>query len=219
MATSASPNSLTPAEVDAGFFLLFDGISLDGWRTYQEEKPRPQWIVEDGAMVLTEAGGGDLITVKKFGDFELRCEWRISENGNSGIMWRATEDHKYPWVSGPEFQILDSFDKPDHKYLREIRKGNIAGSFYDILPAKAEWSQPIGEWNDTCIIVRGSTVRLHLNGHLTADVDTETEGFKALLAKSKFHGWEFFNKAAEGHIVLQDHDDPGAFRSIRIKTL
>lgn len=215
----AAPNQLTSEEKREGFKLLFDGKSLKGWRTYKEEKPRDQWKVEDGAITLTSGGGGDLITADEYADFDFRCEWKIADQGNSGIMWRSTEAHQFPWVSGPEYQILDSFKKDGHKYTHETDKGNIAGSFYDIIPGKEEWSKPVGEWNETRIVVKGSKITLYLNGAVTADVDTETDEFKALLAKSKFNGWEHFNKAAKGHIVFQDHGDKVAFRSIRIKKL
>lgn len=217
--TFAAPNQLTSEEKREGFKLLFDGKTLKGWRTYKEEKPRDQWKVEDGAITLTSGGGGDLITVDQYGDFDFRCEWKIAEQGNSGIMWRSTEEHQYPWVSGPEYQILDSFAKPGHKYTHETNKGNIAGSFYDIIPGKEEWSKPVGEWNETRIVVKGSKITLYLNGTVTADVDTQTDEFKELLAKSKFNGWEHFNKSPKGHIVFQDHGDKVAFRTIRIKKL
>lgn len=215
----SDPNELTLKEKSEGFKLLFDGKTLKGWRTYKEEKPRDQWKVEDKAITLTSGGGGDLITVDEFGDFDFRCEWKISDQGNSGIIWRSTEEHQYPWVSGPEYQLLDSFDKPGHKYAHETKKGNVAGGFYDIIPAKPEWSKPVGEWNESRLVVKGTKVTLYLNGNVTADVDTASDEFKALLAKSKFNGWEFFNKAAKGHIVFQDHGDKVAFRTVRIKTL
>lgn len=215
----SEPNNLTPDEKRDHFKLLFDGKTLKGWRTYKEKEPRAQWKVEDGAITLTEGGGGDLVTDDDYADFELRCEWKISEKGNSGIMWHSTEDHGAPYETGPEYQILDSFDKPDHKYPHELKKGNIAGGFYDIIPAKAEWSKPVGEWNETRIVIKGTKVTLYLNGTVTADVDTKSDEFKALLDKSKFKDWEFFNKAKKGHIVFQDHGDKVAFRSIRIRKL
>jgi len=218
-ALAAEPNALTPEEQEAGFVLLFDGKSLDGWRTFKEKKPRPQWKVADGAITLTAGGGGDLVTEKQYQDFDFRCEWKIADQGNSGIIWRATEEHAYPWVSGPEYQILDSFAKPGHKYAHETDKGNIAGSFYDILPGEESWSKPVGQWNETRILIKGDQVALYLNGHETAKFDTTSDAFKALLAKSKFNGWEHFNKAPKGHIVLQDHGDGVAFRRLRIKTL
>ena len=217
--SAPTPNTLTPEEKKENFKLLFDGKSLKGWRTYKEKEPKAEWKVEDSAITLTSGGGGDLVTDDEFGDFDFRCEWKIAKQGNSGIMWRSTEEHQYPWVSGPEYQILDSFKQEGHKYTHETNKGNIAGSFYDIYPGKEEWSKPVGEWNETRIVVKGSKVTLYLNGNVTADVDTTSDEFKAALAKSKFNGWEHFNKAKKGHIVFQDHGDKVAFRSIRIKKL
>jgi hypothetical protein len=215
----SAPNQLSPQEKREGFKLLFDGKTLKGWRTYKEKAPKEQWKVEDGTIVLTAGGGGDLITEDEYADFDFRCEWKIAKQGNSGIMWRSTEEHQYPWVSGPEYQILDSFKQEGHKYKHETDKGNVAGGFYDIIPGKEEWSKPVGEWNETRIVVKGSKVTLYLNGTVTADVDTTTPEFKAMLDKSKFKGWEHFNKAAKGHIVFQDHGDKVEFRSIRIKKL
>jgi len=215
----SAPNQLSPEEKREGFKLLFDGKTLKGWRTYKEKAPKDQWKVQDGTIVLTAGGGGDLITEDEYADFDFRCEWKIADQGNSGIMWRSTEEHQYPWVSGPEYQILDSFDKAGHKYAHETKKANVAGGFYDIIPAKPEWSKPVGEWNETRIVVKGSKVTLYLNGTVTADVDTTTPEFKAMLDKSKFKGWEHFNKAAKGHIVFQDHGDKVEFRSVRIKKL
>ena len=164
-------------------------------------------------------GGGDLLTAEQYADFDFRCEWKIAKQGNSGIMWRSTEEHRAPYETGPEYQILDSFKQDGHKYTHETNKGNIAGSFYDIIPGKEEWSKPVGEWNETRILVQGTKIKLFLNGTVTADVDTATDEFKALLAKSKFKNWKHFNKAPKGHIVFQDHGDKVAFRSIRIKAL
>lgn len=218
-ALAADPNTLTPEEKREGFKLLFDGESLDGWRTYKEEEPRPQWKVIDGAITLTEGGGGDLITEKQFGDFDFRCEWKIVEGGNSGIIWRSTEEHNAPWVSGPEYQILDSFAGPKHKYPHEIDAKNLAGGLYGIMTGKPEWSKPAGQWNESRLVIDGSKITLYLNGNVTADVDSTTDEYKELLSKSKFAGWEHFNAADKGHIALQDHGDKVSFRTIRIKKL
>jgi len=215
----AAPNALTPEEKREGFKLLFDGKSLKGWRSFKAKEAKDQWKIEDDAITLTSGGGGDLITDDEYSDFDFRCDWKIADQGNSGIMWRSTEDHGAPYESGPEYQILDSFDKEGHKYAHETKKGNIAGGFYDIYPAKVEWSKPVGEWNETRIVIKGTKVTLYLNGNVTADVDTKTDEFKEALAKSKFKDWEHFNKAKKGHIVFQDHGDKVAFRNIRIKRL
>ncbi|GAA5482205.1 3-keto-disaccharide hydrolase [Haloferula sargassicola] len=218
-AFAADPNTLTPEEKKEGFKLLFDGKSLDGWHTYKEDKPRSQWKVEDGAITLTEGGGGDLTSDKMFGDFDFRCEWKIVHGGNSGIIWHATEEHAYPWVSGPEYQILDSFPSDDHKYPHEIEAKNLAGGLYALKTAKPEWSKPAGEWNEARIVIKGTQITLYLNGTVTADVDSTSDEFKEMLSKSKFNGWEFFNKAKKGHIALQDHGDRVSFRTLRLKKL
>ena len=218
-ALAAEPNTLTPEEKEQGFELLFDGKTLDGWRTFKEDKPREQWKVIDGAITLTEGGGGDLATKEMFGDFDFRCEWKIVHGGNSGIIWHSTEDHGQPWVTGPEYQILDSFSSPDHKYPHEIEAKNLAGGLYALKTAKAEWSKPAGEWNKARILIEGTKITLYLNGNITAEVDTTTDDWKEMLSKSKFAGWDFFNKAEKGHIVFQDHGDSVSFRTVRVKKL
>src|SRR4051812_15078524 len=86
---AAEPNSLTSAEKSAGWKLLFDGKSLNGWRGYKTEDVGDGWEVKDGAIMLSKAKAGDLMTVQEFGDFELSFDWKISEGGNSGVIYRV----------------------------------------------------------------------------------------------------------------------------------
>lgn len=216
---ATEPNTLSPEESKDGFTLIFDGKTLDGWRTYKQEKPKDQWKVVDGAITLTTPGGGDLITSGQFENFELRLQFKIAPDGNSGIMWHVAEIKGAPYLTGPEYQILDSFDHPNHKYDHETAAGNVAGCFYGFTTAKPEWSKPVGEWNDARIRIDGSKITLYLNGHKTADFDTSGEEYKALLAKSKFADWKKFNAMEKGHICFQDHGDVVSFRNIRVKTL
>jgi hypothetical protein len=138
-------------------------------------------------------------------------------DGNSGIMWHVSEKFGASYESGPEYQILDSFAKTG--FQAEVAKGNMAGAFYDIIPVKAEISKPAGEWNEGVIRIVGSKITLSINGKVTADVDSTTDEFKAMLAKSKFAKWDHFNKETTGHICFQDHGNPVSFRSIRIKEI
>lgn len=216
---AAKPNTLTPEESREGFRLLFDGRTLDGWRTYKQEKPKDEWKVVDGAITLTTPGGGDLITSDQFDDFELRLQFKIAADGNSGIMWHVAETDGAPYLTGPEYQILDSVDRPGHKYTHETAAGNVAGCFYGFTKAKPEWSKPAGEWNDARIVSNGNKISLHLNGHKTAEFDISSDEYKALLAKSKFADWKDFNAMKKGHLCFQDHGDVVSFRTIRIKTL
>ena len=114
----AAPNTLTAEEVEQGFVLLFDGKSGDGWRGYGKETFPTGWIIDEGALKCNGSGrgeagaadGGDIIYDKKFSNFTLRMEWKISEGGNSGIFYLGQEDPKWAtiWRTAPEMQLLDN---------------------------------------------------------------------------------------------------------------
>ena len=102
------PNTLTEAERRGGWRLLFDGRSTEGFRNYRKEGVAPGWVVENGALVRSGTGAGDLVTEGEYGGFELQLDYRISPGGNSGVMFHVTEDSVKPWHSGPEVQIIDN---------------------------------------------------------------------------------------------------------------
>jgi hypothetical protein len=107
-------NTLSAKEKAQGFTLLFDGSSMDQWRNYRAETIKPQWQISDGAMVLTEKGGRDIITKEQYGFFDLRLEWTIANGGNGGIMFRVDEQttKRLPWMVSPEYQLKDPYGKP-----------------------------------------------------------------------------------------------------------
>lgn len=215
-AFAAEPNTLTPAEKKEGFKLLFNGKDLEGWRNYKKDKPSEKWQVQDGAITLVP-GGGDLVSTEQFGDFELRFEFKIAADGNSGVMWHVAETESAPYVTGPEYQVLDSHATTG--YANERKKGNISGALYDLIPAKPEWSKPASEWNEGSIKVVGTHITLTINGQVSADVDLASDKGKELLAKSKFATWPKFAKEPKGHFCFQDHGNVVAFRTIRVKAL
>lgn len=214
---AAEPNTLSQEEKNAGFKLIFDGKSLDGFRNYKDKAPNPKWQVKDGAIVLVEKGGGNLITSEVFDDCEFRFEFKIAQDGNSGIMWHVSEELAQPYESGPEYQILDSYAKVG--YQHEIKAGNLAGGLYGIYPVKPEISKPAGEWNSGIIRLQGTKITLTINGHVTVDVDTTSDEWRKKLAASKFAQWKFFNQMKKGHFAFQDHGDSVSFRSMRVKNL
>jgi hypothetical protein len=208
-----APNTLTESETKDGWKLLFDGHSLSGFRGYKSETVGTGWEVKDGAITLTHPKAGDLLTVGEFRDFELSLEWKISEGGNSGIIYRAGLGEAAPYKTGPEYQILDNEKATDNK-----QANHLAGALYDIgadIPANA--SKPAGEWNTTRILVRGWQIEHWLNGQRVDSLDLSTTEGKAALAKSKFKTWEKFASLATGHIALQDHGNEVAFRSIKVR--
>jgi len=171
------------------------------------------WQVVDGA--LTRVGeGGDLITRDEFGDFELALEWKVAEGGNSGIMYRVTEDAGATYETGPEMQVLD-----DARHKDGESRLTAAGSAYGLYPAPAGVVKPAGEWNAVRIVVRGNHVEHWLNGIKVVEYELGSPDWKAKVEASKFKQWPGYGRAASGHIALQDHGDRVAFRDIRIRTL
>jgi hypothetical protein len=214
---AAEPNQLNAKEKKDGFVLLFDGKTLDGWRTYKEKEPNKEWIVEDGAITLTKKGGRDLITTEQYQDFDFRWQWKISAEGNSGVMWRVAETDGPAYKTGAEYQLLDSWSTKN--YAHETKSKRVAGALYGLVDGKPEWSKKVGEWNESRILVQGTRLTLFLNGHTTADLDMNSDEWRTKLAASKFAKWPRFAKEPKGHLCFQDHGNKVAFRSIRIKVL
>lgn len=199
----------------AGFSPLFDGRSLKGWHLYgQRGQPISGWRVIDGAIVRS-GPGGDLVSDRVYGDFELRIEWKIAPGGNSGIFYRAAETQAPIYRSAIEYQVLDDQRHPD---ARNGRK-RWASAVYDLYPPSALVARPAGEWNQTRIRVRGAQVEHWLNGVKVVAYRLDSPDWKARLAQSKFKDWPEFAASRSGVIGLQDHGDEVAYRNILIRSL
>jgi len=216
-------NRLTEDEKQAGWRLLFDGKTTDGWRGYKMDKMPPGWKVIDGALVRVSggvggkgAGGGDdVVTVEQFDNFELQLEWKIVDRaGNSGIILRASEDAVTSWHTGPEMQILDNAAYAG----RDVRQ--LAGACYDLYaPAKDVW-RPRGEWNAVRVVADGTHLEHWLNGVKLLEYELGSDDWNARVAKSKFKNMKHFQEPpARGHICLQDHTARIEYRNIKIRPL
>lgn len=199
---------------------LFDGKTTTGWHSWQESSVLPQWKVEDGAIVLADKGGKDLVTDKEYADFELELDWKISEGGNSGIIYHVIEDKKYccPYSTGPEIQILDDVKHPDAKAGKD---GNHkSASLYDMLPpSDFTVTKPAGEWNKAKIVIKNGHGESWLNGKKLVEFSTMGPEWEKLVANSKFKTWDGFGVSQKGKIALQDHGNKVSFKNIRIKEL
>ena len=176
-------NTLTGAEKSAGWQLLFDGKSLSGWRGYKTEQP-VGWSVQQGTLVLEAGRKGDLVTLREYGDFELTFDWKISEGGNSGVLYRVGLGDQNPPRSGPEYQVLDNAKAKDNKIGT-----HHAGALYDLVAPAKDASRPAGQWNEARIRLQGWKVEHWLNGVKTATADLASPAGKALIAGSKFKAW------------------------------
>jgi hypothetical protein len=216
----SAPNTLTDAEKKAGWILLFDGHSLDGWRAYKKpDATDSRWEVVDGALTLPAKDGRDthgerdIITKDTFEQFELSADWKVAPGSNSGIKYFVLEDRDS--AIGHEYQLIDDERHPDAK----VGPHRQTAAFYDVLPANDRPVKPAGEWNNTRILVRGQTVEHWLNGKKVLLYELNSPALNAAIEKSKFKGMERFGKRQNGHILLQDHGDPIWFRSIKIRRL
>lgn len=199
---------------DDGFVKLFDGKTTDGWRGYFQEKVGSGWKVVDGALMFDGSGGGDIATVKEYGNFILKFEWKVEPGSNSGVMYRVSLGDRAPYFSGPEYQILD-----DERHRDGKNPLTSAGSLYALYAPQDKKLMKVGEWNTGKIVLDGSRVEHWLNGKKVVEADLASKEWQEKVAASKFAKWEKFGKNSSGHIVLQDHGDKVWYRNIEIKVL
>ena len=205
----------TMAETDAdGWQMLAAGNAH--WRGYQRDSLPPAWVVEDGALYFSGEGeGGDIVTREQYDNFELELEWKISEAGNSGIMFRVSEDHDAPWRTGPEIQVLDDAGHPD----AQNGEDRLAGANYDMHGPSKNVVKPAGQWNHIRLVVNGAHVEHWMNGEKIVEYELWSEEWKQRIAESKWIDMPDYGMKQSGHICLQDHGDPVWYRNVRIRRL
>ncbi len=225
-AQEVAMNTLTPEEVEQGFILMFDGETFDGWRGYNRPTfPEAGWVIEDGTLKVVGAGtgeaggqGGDIIYDRKFQDFHLILDWKVSSGGNSGIFYLGQEIEGEPvWKSAPEMQILCNERHIDAQL--GVDGNRKAGSLYDLIPAKPQNARPTGEWNTAEVMVYRGTVVHRQNGEVVLEYHLGTPDWERMIANSKFAEFPEFGIYRPGYIALQDHGDDVWFRNIRIREL
>src|SRR5438105_6017621 len=226
-------NSLTASERAAGWRLLFDGRTFNGWRGLGYDSiPSAHWKVENGAIKKIATGqvprmpdgqpaaGGDLMTTDTFRDFELTWDWRISRAGNSGVKYNVSEEISLANAPnhaalGFEYQMLDDSLHEDNKV-----PSHRAGALYDLVAPSANTKlAPVGEWNTSEIVFRGNHGEHWLNGRKVVEFELGTPLMESLLARSKYRDIKGLAQKRAGHIVLEDHVDAGFVRSIHTRVL
>ena len=229
---------------DEGYIVIFDGTSLNGWRGYGKDNVPARWTIEDGCLKFTGTGagesqsgdGGDIIFAKKFKNFEMKFDWKISKGGNSGVFYLAREvktvkdgkeQYEPIYISSPEYQVLDNANHPDAKLGKDGNRQSA--SLYDMIPAVPQNQNPFGEWNSGSIMVYQGTVVHAQNGVNVLEYHLWTPKWTEMLQASKFseEAWplafELLNNlggdAHEGYIGFQDHGNDVWYRNIRVKIL
>lgn len=207
-------NQLSEQEKADGWQLLFDGKQLSHWRNFKSQRINEQWKIIGKSMQLTGKGGGDLISKKRYENFELKLDWKVSKAGNSGIFIMADELGKYIYSHAVEVQILDNERHPDNKI-----DSHLAGSIYDLVSAPKHAHKPAEQWNSVRIRLLDKHLQVWQNEVKTADIVIGSEDWLQRVANSKFATWSGFALTDFGHIGLQDHGDKVSFKNIKIKEI
>jgi 3-keto-disaccharide hydrolase len=211
-------NQLTEPEKAAGWKLLFDGGTTQGWRTFKKQSfPDQGWKAENGWLHCLgkgggNKGGGDIVSDSDFGDFDLQWDWKQAPKGNSGLKYFILESRKE--ALGHEYQMID-----DEHAADGIKNGrtHITAAFYDVLaPGQTSFKAP-GEVNHSRILVKGNHVEHWLNGEKVLAYECGSDAEKAAVAESKFKNVAGFGDKVRGHLLLQDHNSEVWFQNVKIK--
>ncbi len=212
---STALNAQSPANENGQVEVLFDGSSLDNFRGYAAEDIGSGWSIADGALMFDGNGGGqDIMTKKKYENFELSFDWKVVEGANSGVMYRVTTGDSAPYLSGPEYQILDDAHHQDGK-----NASTSAASLYGLYAPEKKLLKPVGSWNSAKIVVQGDRVEHWLNETKVVSAEFGSSDWNQRVADSKFKDWKKFAASPSGHICFQDHGDKVWFRDIKIRLL
>ena len=220
------PNTISPNEAKEGWTLLWDGQTSEGWRGARLNSfPEKGWKMENGILKVMKSGGaesangGDIVTTKKYKNFILKVDFKITEGANSGVKYFVSPDMNKGAGSaiGCEFQILDDDKHPDAKL--GVKGNRTLGSLYDLIPAPADKPFNKKDFNTATIIVRGDPVEHWLNGMKLIEYTRQNQMWDALVAYSKYRDWPNFGNWESGNILLQDHGDEVWFKNIKIKEL
>lgn len=221
-------NNLTVSEKNDGWQMLWDGKTTAGWRGARLDGfPDKGWEIKDGVLTVLSSGGaesaagGDIVTEKLYGDFELKVDFKLTKGANSGIKYYVDTDiNKGPGSSiGLEYQVLDDENHPDAK-LGNHEGSRTVSSLYDLIKADPNKPiNPVGEWNTAYIISKNGHIEHWLNGVKVLEYERGSAEFRKLVSESKYKVWPNFGELKEGRILLQDHGDRVSFKNVKIKPL
>ncbi|MEO6223263.1 MAG: DUF1080 domain-containing protein [Vicinamibacterales bacterium] len=193
---------------------LFEGKSISQhWRGFKEKGVPDSWKMEDGAITRV-AAGPDLVSREQYANFEFEWEWRLPEGGNSGVMYRVSENAERTYHTGPEYQLLDNARHPDGKDPKTSTAAD-----YALHAPTHDMSKPIGEWNQSRLVVNDAHVEHWLNGMKVVEFELWTPEWTALVKKSKFNEFKDWGMNKTGHLVLQQHDARVQYRNLRVRRL
>ncbi|MBD5225996.1 MAG: DUF1080 domain-containing protein [Bacteroidales bacterium] len=224
--TEKAHNTLTAKEIADGWELLFDGETLAGWKDYNGDSLTQPWHVVDGCIQANGDGSdlsGYIVTDRKFDNFILDWDWKLSYGGNSGMLYHVVEDPYFPvpYVTGPEYQLIDNDGWEATNAPTKLEPWQRLGVDYAMhLPEPdSMFVNPQGEWNNSRIVFDNGHVEHWLNGQKILEFEAWTDDWFRRKNSGKWEMAPEYGLAETGVICLQDHGYPASFRNIKIKQL
>jgi len=216
---NAPANTLTKKEAKNNWQLLFNGQDFTGWHGYNMLGIPDCWTIEDQSLTMTTQGGAesqDIITDKSYKNFAFTAEFKLTKAANSGIIFQVKEDtiYKFPYETGPEFQVIDHENWPV-----PLEAWQICGANYAMYPPSAKPFKPLGEWNRLLIVAEGNRVTQILNGKVVVTYEKYSDEWNKLRHSGKWSQYPDYGKYDEGHISLQNHGTKVWYRNIKIREL
>lgn len=200
-------NKLNEQEIKEGFSLLFDGTNINQWTGN-----KAGYLIQEGALVVNpeNGSGGNLYTNEEYSDFIYRFDFQLTPGANNGIGIHAPLEGDAAYL-GMEVQVLDS----EHPMYAELQPYQYHGSVYGVIPAKRGFLKPTGEWNNEEIIVKGTNIKVTLNGNVIVDGDYALASKNGTIDHKMHPG--LLNKT--GHIGFLGHGDIVRYQNMRIKRI
>jgi hypothetical protein len=248
----AVDNRLTPQEKAGGWKLLFDGKTWSGWEDPTRKKPPgDSFVIEDGCLKATARPriNEDLFTRETWADFELAFDWKISPGGNSGVKYRIQDrvflldarlrrfeemvlaalknrrtdrpSNNQEYVIGFEYQITDDATNSDARANGPLHQ---SGAVYDMFAPSKNATRPVGEFNQSRLVVKGDRVEHWVNGEKVVDASLKAPEIARSVARRWGEGSEVYRLLVEQprkrcQISLQNHGNDAWFKNIRIRRL
>ncbi|MFC2111711.1 DUF1080 domain-containing protein [Bacteroidota bacterium] len=210
--------------------MLFNGHDFEGWRSVRSDGPPEHgWKIENEELIImgpedkAEIKAGDIVTLKKYSDFELEWEWKmLTKGGNSGVKYYVNfyGEDEYSGALGLEYQILDD---DNHPWMLDgkMHPGDslVLGACYELYEPHNREVAPLGEWNSSKIVSSKGNVEHWLNGIKIVEFNRFSDDFNYRVEHSKFRDLENFGQQDSGVILFQDHPGITHYRNIRIREL
>jgi len=193
------------AKSDSDYKQIFNGKDFEGWKG-----PLDNYQIEDGTILCKPKHGGTIYYDEVFSDFKVRLEFLLPPAGNNGLAIRYPGEGDTAYVGMTELQVIDNSAE---QYIGKLDDRQYHGSVYGMIPAKRGYQYPVGVWNFEEVTVKGSRIKVELNG--TVILDGDVKDVTEFMHDSPHPGKD----RTSGYFGFAGHNDPVRYRNVYIKSL